>query len=124
MRGDFDLLLRALLNALDRALEAEPLGKVTIAAGRAGERVDVSVVDHGDGIPADDRARLLEPFGGVDGRRKPDAAGLGLTVARGLVETAGGLLTLDETPGGGLTLVISLPLGEPIQTRPQAAAHS
>lgn len=115
VQADFDLLLRVLLNALDNALDAdpEPGARVMIAAGRAGGRVDLSVVDHGQGLSPDDRARVLEPlgFGGRGGRPRPDGAGLGLIVARGLVESSGGTMTLDDTPGGGLTLVISLPLG-------------
>ncbi len=122
--GDFDLLRRALVNALDRALAVDPAGRVTVAAGRAGERVDISIVDHGPEVTADERLRLLAPL--LGGQPSDDrGAGIGLAVARGLVEVAGGRLTLDETPGGGLTLVVSLPLGgRPVSRDAVAAAGS
>jgi two-component system sensor histidine kinase KdpD len=113
-------LLRALLNALDNALDAAD-SRVTITAARAGERLDVSVIDHGAGLSEEDRARVLEPLGSRDDRARPDHAGLGLAVAHGLVEAAGGRLTLEETHGGGLTLVMSLPLGEPVAPRHRVA---
>jgi two-component system sensor histidine kinase KdpD len=70
--------------------------------------VDVRVVDRGPGVRSDERARLFVPF-----QRRGDAAqgegvGLGLAVARGFVEAMGGVIEVEDTPGGGLTLVIRL----------------
>jgi two-component system sensor histidine kinase KdpD len=53
--------------------------------------------------------RIFEPFQRVGDVPAGDGVGLGLAVARGLMEAMGGTLTAEETPGGGLTLVIDLP---------------
>jgi two-component system sensor histidine kinase KdpD len=72
------------------------------------------VVDRGPGIPAEEREAVFQPF-----QRKGDGAsatragvGLGLAVAKGFVEAMGGELTLEDTPRGGLTSVVSLKLAE------------
>ena len=82
------------------------------------------MVDRGPGIPAEDRERVFEPFQRLGDRAGVDGVGLGLAVARGFVEAMGGTLTPDETPGGGLTMVVAFPLAEPSGvTLPGASAH-
>jgi two-component system sensor histidine kinase KdpD len=81
-------------------------------AGRrltGGERLDLRVVDHGPGIPLDARQRVFEPFQRL-GDGSKDGVGLGLAVARGFVTAMGGQLVVEDTPGGGTTMVVSFPV--------------
>ena len=69
----------------------------------------LQVIDRGPGIPAAARDQVFQPF-----QRLGDTGtglGLGLALARGLVEAMGGTVTPTETPGGGLTMVVTLPVG-------------
>jgi two-component system sensor histidine kinase KdpD len=77
--------------------------------------VELRIADHGPGIPEDRRDDVWRPFERVGGKtdRATDGVGLGLAVARGFVELMDGELSLEDTPGGGLTAVISLPLAAP-----------
>jgi two-component system sensor histidine kinase KdpD len=70
--------------------------------------VELRVVDTGPGIPLDQRDRVFLPFQRL-GDTSPGGLGLGLALSRGLVEAMAGTLALEDTPGGGLTLVVSLP---------------
>jgi two-component system, OmpR family, sensor histidine kinase KdpD len=74
------------------------------------ERVEVMVVDRGPGVPTEERERMFEPFQRLDDT-SPGGLGLGLAVARGLTEAVDGRLSAEDTPGGGLTMVLSLPRG-------------
>ncbi|MBV4457227.1 HAMP domain-containing protein [Pseudomonas sp. COR58] len=71
----------------------------------------IRVVDHGPGIAADKREAVFEPFYRLEGSRNRNSGGvgLGMTIAREAAQRLGGQLTLEETPGGGLTAVILLP---------------
>jgi two-component system, OmpR family, sensor histidine kinase KdpD len=74
-------------------------------------RLELRISDHGPGIPDDKRGEVFAPFERLGDRPgQGDGVGLGLAVARGFVELMGGTLALEDTPGGGLTAVISLPL--------------
>jgi len=104
------LLDRVLANLVANALAHAPAGTpVVVEAGRAGDHLDVRVVDRGPGIPPDERDRVFEPFQRL-GDTGGGGVGLGLAVARGFTEAMGGELAVDDTPGGGLTVVVSLPL--------------
>ena len=70
------------------------------------------VVDRGPGIPEAARERVLEAFQRLGDRPNGMGVGLGLAVARGFVVAMDGDLTLDDTPGGGLTVTIDLPMAE------------
>ena len=74
----------------------------------ASDRVELRVVDAGPGVPRGRSERLFAPFQRL-GDREPRGLGLGLSVARGFTEAMGGTLTAEDTPGGGLTMVVSLP---------------
>jgi two-component system sensor histidine kinase KdpD len=74
-----------------------------------GERVSLRVVDRGPGVPPDSLDRIFEPFQRLGDVPDGDGVGLGLAVARGLMDAMGGTLTAEETPGGGLTMVLDLP---------------
>jgi two-component system, OmpR family, sensor histidine kinase KdpD len=82
------------------------------------------VVDHGPGIPAADWKRVFHPFCRLGTLGDSTGVGLGLAVARGLAETMGGAVEPEDTPGGGLTMVLTLPTApaEPCGTRRIRAA--
>ncbi len=107
---DPPLVERALANVLTNALRhSPPTAVIRVAAEALGDDVVVRVVDTGPGIHPDERARVLQPFQRLgDGRTDP-GVGLGLAVARGFTEAVGGRLDLDDTPGGGLTVTLTLP---------------
>ncbi|MDQ6614159.1 MAG: sensor histidine kinase KdpD [Actinomycetota bacterium] len=110
--ADAALLERAIANLIDNALTWSPPNVVLrVEAGRCGDRIDFRVVDRGPGIPPAQRDAVFRPFQrlGDSGGASKDGVGLGLAVAKGFVEAMGGELTLEDTPGGGLTSVISLP---------------
>jgi two-component system, OmpR family, sensor histidine kinase KdpD len=106
--ADPALLERVLANLLDNAVSASPTDRpVRVEAGAVAGRVDIRIVDQGPGIPRGDRDRVFQPF-----QRLVDhgsGVGLGLAIARGFVDAMGGELTLEDTPGGGVTMVVSLP---------------
>src|SRR5206468_12792982 len=80
-----------------------------LAARTAGNLVELRVVDHGPGIPAADRTRVFRPFCRLGDPGGRTSVGLGLAVARSLAETMGGTVQAEDTPGGGLTMVLTLP---------------
>lgn len=68
------------------------------------------MVDAGPGIAPEERERAVRPFQRLGGRSNDAGVGLGLAVASGFVKAIGGKLELEESPGGGLTATINLPL--------------
>ena len=111
--GDADRLLQVLLILLDNAFRHSPAGaavSVTVAQP-AGGRGRVEVLDQGPGVPRAMREKIFEPFARMPASRsRADAgSGLGLTIARRLVELHEGTLTVDDAPGGGARFVLELP---------------
>lgn len=108
--ADAGLLDRVLSNITENALRYQPPGRsVMVHASRAADRVELRVVDNGIGIPEADQGRIFLPFQRHGDAPGADGFGLGLAVARGLAEAMSGMLTAESTPGGGLTMVITLP---------------
>ena len=104
------ILERVIVNLTSNALRYSPPGKPPLLAASAlGDRVELRVVDRGPGIPASDRDRIFVPFQRLGDTDNTTGVGLGLALSRGLTETMGGSLDPEETPGGGLTMIISLP---------------
>ena len=107
--ADPGLLERVVVNLVDNALRHGAGAPVALRASSHAEHVQLRVVDEGPGVPAGGSDRLFTPFQRL-GDRNHDGLGLGLSVARGLTEAMGGTLSTEDTPGGGLTVVISLPI--------------
>jgi two-component system sensor histidine kinase KdpD len=108
--ADPSLLERVFANLIDNALCATAgEGVVHVAAREVNASVGIYVVDRGPGIPRAERARVFEPFQRVGDSGSSTGVGLGLAVARGFVEAMRGDLVLDDTPGGGLTAIVTLP---------------
>ena len=111
--GDADRLLQVLLILIDNATRHSPAGTaVTMEVGRREGLAWVSVADRGPGVPEADRERIFEPFARAAGdrRRRAEGTGLGLAVARTLVERHRGTIVLGNEPGGGARFTVSLPL--------------
>jgi signal transduction histidine kinase len=107
--GDPDLLCQVLLGLLSNAAEAvEPGGGIWLEARAAATGVELVVADSGPGVPPELRGRIFEPFFTTRSR----GTGLGLAVARQIVDAHGGQLAVDERPGGGARFRIQLPRAE------------
>jgi two-component system sensor histidine kinase KdpD len=108
---DSALLERSLANVISNALRHSPPRRpVRIEADPIGATVHVRVIDRGVGIPAAERAKALLPFQRLGDGNPSTGVGLGLAIARGFVTAMSGELLLDDTPGGGLTVTIILPV--------------
>jgi two-component system sensor histidine kinase KdpD len=102
------LLERAVANLVDNALiHAAGVG-LRVEAGTVAGRVDIRVIDRGPGIRREDRETIFRPFQRLGDSDNQAGVGLGLAVARGFVEAVGGDLDVEDTPGGGCTMVIRL----------------
>jgi two-component system sensor histidine kinase KdpD len=105
------ILERVIVNLTENALRYSPPGRPPLlAASSLGDRVELRVVDRGPGIPESDRDRMFVPFQRLGDTDNTTGVGLGLALSRGLTEAMGGTLTADDTPGGGLTMTVSLPV--------------
>lgn len=116
--ADAVLLEHALANLIGNALRMSPpetppvVAAGSVVSGRV-RRVDVRIVDRGPGIRPEHRTLVFQPFQRlVDRQQHGSGVGLGLAIARGFVETMGGELAVDDTPGGGVTMTVSLPVVE------------
>jgi two-component system sensor histidine kinase KdpD len=109
VRVDPALLERAIANLIDNALTyAQGEGPVRVIACQVADRVELRVIDRGPGIPEAERERAFLPFRRLGDAESGSRVGLGLAVARGFMEAIGGELTLEDTPGGGLTVIVNL----------------
>ncbi|MCG7287350.1 DUF4118 domain-containing protein [Cellulomonas sp. ACRRI] len=109
VQADPALLRRVIVNVLANALHASPPGvPVRVRTSAFADRVEVRVVDHGPGVPADRLADLFVPFQRLGDTDNATGLGLGLALSRGFAEGMGGTLGPEDTPGGGLTMVIAL----------------
>jgi two-component system, OmpR family, sensor histidine kinase KdpD len=107
---DPELLERVIVNLARNALRYSPSEAPPLLTARArGGRVELCVVDRGPGIPSAEHDQAFLPFERLGDTGTSPGVGLGLTLSRGLTEAMGGTLDPRETPGGGLTMVVSLP---------------
>ena len=111
--ADPGLLERALANVIQNAVRySPPEQRPRVTAGVVDGVVDVRVVDRGPGIPREQRERLFMPFQRLGDSSQEEGVGLGLAVAKGFVEAMGGEVEVEDTPGGGLTIVARLKVAE------------
>jgi two-component system, OmpR family, sensor histidine kinase KdpD len=110
---DPGLLERVLANLFANALAYSPPGRRPgMRARQAGDRVLLEIIDHGCGVPDELKSRMFEPFQRLDGsadRAGVTGVGLGLAVVKGFLDTMGGTVVAADTPGGGLTMQVTLP---------------
>jgi two-component system, OmpR family, sensor histidine kinase KdpD len=108
--ADPPLLERVLANLIANGVRHSPAGTpVLLTASAHGDRVELRVIDRGEGLPPADRDRIFQPFQRLGDTDNGSGVGLGLALSRGLAEAMGGALDPEDTPGGGLTMVLSLP---------------
>jgi signal transduction histidine kinase len=136
VRGNRELVSQALANLIDNAIKyAAPNGKadtvangaanngsangapaeIIVAAGNEGERIALSVADHGPGIPEADRGRVVERFVRLEQSRSAPGSGLGLSLASAVARLHGGELKLEDNRPG-LRSIIALPRAGPAVT--------
>jgi two-component system sensor histidine kinase KdpD len=105
---DPGLLERAIANIVSNASGmTSPDRQVQIHGSAAGSRVELRVIDRGPGVAQQDRERMFRPFQRLGDGTSSDGIGLGLAVAKGFVEAMDGELIVEDTPGGGLTMVLA-----------------
>jgi two-component system sensor histidine kinase KdpD len=112
--ADPGLLERGVANIVENAVKYSSPGEhVLVRASALGRRVELRVVDRGPGVPESDKDRIFEPFQRYGDTPRGNGVGLGLAVARGFAEAMHGTLDAEDTPGGGLTMVLTLPTARP-----------
>ena len=120
MIGDGDRLAQVFTNLVENAIKHTPEnGDVRVVALPNNGMVEISVIDTGVGIPAEDLTRIFERFYQVDksrpgGRRR--GAGLGLAIAKEIIQVHGGTLSVKSHTGQGSVFVVKLPLARPDDT--------
>lgn len=108
---DAEDLRRVLENLVDNALKFA--GRCRLSARELADHAEIAIVDHGPGLPMEEREAVLKPFARLDAARTQGVGGtgLGLAIVDLLVRRNGGSLRLEETPGGGLTVMVSAAKG-------------
>jgi two-component system, OmpR family, sensor histidine kinase KdpD len=125
--ADPALLQRVIANVTTNALRHTPPGTpVLITASALDDRVELRTIDRGPGVPPEAHDMIFAPFQRLGDHDNTTGVGLGLALSRGLAEAMQGSLTPEETPGGGLTMVLTLPANHPTctQTRGQSTQLS
>jgi two-component system sensor histidine kinase KdpD len=105
--ADPGLLERVVANLVDNA--AKTGSAVRLHGAVHDGRIALRIVDHGPGVAAADRERMFTPFQRLNDHAT-DGLGLGLAIARGFTDAMGGTLVPSDTPGGGLTMTIEVPV--------------
>ncbi|MGO4432621.1 ATP-binding protein [Paenarthrobacter sp. RAF9] len=117
--ADGGMLERVVANIVENAVKYAPKSDIVIVGSAGGLSTatlggqpagELRIIDHGQGVPAANVLRMFQPFQRLNDVPATTGVGLGLAVAKGFTEAMGGTLTAEETPGGGLTMVIRLPL--------------
>ena len=130
VRGDPELLRSAFENVIRNAVRFSPVGGVVVVSARCvtqrdvGETVEIAVHDSGPGVPEKELGLIFEPFYRVDAARAHQGAageGLGLAIAARALAAHGGAIGAHNSPGGGLTVVVTLPFSD-AESRPSSVA--
>ena len=122
VRTDPGLLERVLANLFANALGHSPPGRPPVMrAHLAAGTVVLDVEDHGPGLPGHLKSRIFEPFERLDERGTGTGVGLGLAVAKGFLDAMSGSITVLDTPGGGLTMRVALPVAATSPASPAVA---
>ncbi|GAB1645797.1 hypothetical protein KRMM14A1259_62200 [Krasilnikovia sp. MM14-A1259] len=112
VHADPGLLERVLVNLITNALRYSPADRPpVVTVGALGATIQLRIIDHGPGIPPDRWGDVFLPFQRLGDRDNETGVGLGLALSRGLAEAMGGTLVPEQTPGGGLTMILTLPAG-------------
>lgn len=110
---DYVLIEQVLVNLLDNAAKySNPDLEITITAVRDGQELQIAVVDHGPGIPEEDRELVFDKFYRLRTSRQIGGTGLGLTICKAIVEAHGGRIWVGGNPDGGAVITFTLPLDE------------
>ncbi len=113
LQADPVLLQRVLVNLLTNAFRHSPADqRVIVSTSRLGERAEIRIIDRGAGVPPERQSSIFQPFQRYGDTDNTTGLGLGLALSKGFTEGMGGSLTPEDTPGSGLTMVISLPLAK------------
>lgn len=114
LRADPVLLQRVLVNVLANAHRHSPQDRqVTVSTVTRGGHAEIRIIDHGIGVPAGRRESMFHPFQRSGDTDNSTGLGLGLALSQGFTEGMGGTLTPEETAGGGLTMIVALPVMTP-----------
>ena len=105
---DGPLLERVVANLVGNAVK-HTSSPVSVSVSALGNQIEVRVIDRGPGIPEEDWDMVFRPFQRLGDRDNTTGVGLGLALSRGLAEAMGGTLVPEDTPGGGVTMVLSVP---------------
>jgi len=126
VNGDLSMIERILANLLSNAAKYTPPGTpIGVTLDAEGDEAVLMVTDHGGGIPENERERVFQLFYRVEDEsaRATRGIGIGLALVRQLVDQIHGTVGISETPGGGATFRVTIPLlVEP--TAPEAARPS
>jgi two-component system sensor histidine kinase KdpD len=116
IQTDPALLERVVANIIENALVWSPsTEEVRVSAGEIAGRIDLRISDRGPGIPPGSRETVFQPFQRLGDSAGSEGVGLGLAVSRGLLEAMGNELIIEDTPGGGTTMVIGFKIAGPIE---------
>jgi len=109
--ADPALLERVVANVIDNAVRAtRPGTRARVDASAYAGHIDLRIIDQGPGIPLRHRDQVFQPFQRLGDNRAGSGVGLGLAVARGFVSAMGATITIDDTPGGGTTISLTMPI--------------
>ena len=109
VQTDPTLLERVVANLVENAVTwSPPNTRVKVSAGKVSGRIDLRIADRGPGIPHDRQEEVFQPFQRLSDSQPGGGVGLGLAVSRGFLDAMGNDLLIEDTPGGGTTMVIGL----------------
>jgi len=123
--GDRNRLLQVLDNLIGNAIKFTPKGgRITVSASAKGQEVVFSVADTGSGIAPESVAHVFDPFWQAATRARRLGAGLGLPIAKGIVEAHGGRIWVESTVGHGSTFFFTIPIAPAGAAPPAEPKHA